>query len=136
MEYINVESKKNKDEIRDGFSFKWSFIDEINFISISKRLILSIIDIAQKYFVFKDLLFVLKIISISRSLNSSFIAVFVEHFNFNFESVISLLFSFIFGGIDKMLSSYGLSFKAAISKVILIALLLLSEYKLVLFIFL
>ena len=136
MEYINVESKKNKDEIRDGFSFKWSFIDEINFISISKRLILSIIDIAQKYFVFKDLLFVLKIISISRSLNSSFIAVFVEHFNFNLESVISLLFSFIFGGIDKMLSSYGLSFKAAISKVILIALLLLSEYKLVLFIFL
>ena len=83
---------------------------------------------------FKDLLFVLKIISISLSLNSNFTAFFVEHFNFNFVSFISLLFSFIF--ILGNESSYGLSFKLAISKVILTALLLLSVYKLVLFIFL
>ena len=72
---------------------------------MSKRLILSIIDIAQKYFIFKDLLFVLKIISISLSLNSNFIAVFKEHFNCNLESFISLIFSFRLGDVGNMLSS-------------------------------
>ena len=70
---MRVESRKNKDDIRNGFSLSWSLTDDINFISISKKLILSIMDIAQKYLGLIELLFVLNIISISLSLNSNFI---------------------------------------------------------------